>query len=93
MSWICDFCVELMIWWSHHLPISYGAINVLMFIIIQPLMILFFFGSSVAIYLAKKTRCQKNNYYRFFSGFCFSSCHRNFVSGCSCNWNCDGCVI
>ena len=33
---LCDICIEIMEWWSNNTPLTYGEINVLLFIIIQP---------------------------------------------------------
>lgn len=34
-------------WWAHHSSLNYGEINVLLFIIIQPLLILLFMITTV----------------------------------------------
>lgn len=55
---LCDLCIKIMEWWSRNTPLSYGTINVLMFIIIQPLLILYFFVNNVLMI------CLKNNKFR-----------------------------
>ena len=46
---ICDLCVGIMLWWAQHTPFSYGMINVLLFIIIQPLAIVLFYVMTVMV--------------------------------------------
>lgn len=33
---ICDICIDIIKWWSDNTFLSYGDINILLFIIIQP---------------------------------------------------------
>lgn len=44
---ICWKCIELLTWWSKNSPFSYEEINVILFIIIQPIMIIAFFGTTL----------------------------------------------
>ena len=37
------FFRDMMRWWGYNLPLSYGQVNVLLFLIIEPLLILSFF--------------------------------------------------
>lgn len=55
----CDFCIDVMVWWSRHIPLSYGAINVLLFIVIEPLLICFYFVTSVWTALTKNDKTKK----------------------------------
>lgn len=52
---ICDICIKRMSWWSKHGPLNYGEINVLLFIIIQPLMCLASIGSVIYMYFVRKS--------------------------------------
>lgn len=53
MSWngwgdgICDFCIQVMEHLSHIIGLSYGLINVLLFVVLGPLSTLIFMASSV----------------------------------------------
>ena len=44
---LCDMCIDIMVWWSRHLPLSYGEINILLFVILQPALILMFFVTTL----------------------------------------------
>ena len=52
---ICDICIKIMVWWSKHGPLNYGEINVLLFIIIQPLICLISIGSVFYMYFVRKS--------------------------------------
>ncbi len=55
---ICDICIEIIEWWSNNTPLSYGTINVLLFIILQPLLITSYFVTTL-IALKLKTKKAK----------------------------------
>lgn len=44
---LCDMCIDIMVWWSRHLPLSYGEINILLFVILQPALIFMFFVTTL----------------------------------------------
>lgn len=50
---ICDYCIEIMEWWSKNTPLTYGEINVLLFIIIQPVLTMICAFSVIYIYRRK----------------------------------------
>lgn len=54
-----DFCIDIMAWWGHNTPLSYGAINVLLFVVIQPLLILLFFTTTLIAVWAKNPKVRK----------------------------------
>ena len=58
-NYYCDFCIKIMEWWSRNTPLSYGAINILLFVIIQPLLICFFFTTTVIMLRLKKEKTRK----------------------------------
>jgi hypothetical protein len=35
---LCQLCIDIMKWWSNNSNISYGTINVLLFVILNPLL-------------------------------------------------------
>lgn len=35
---LCQLCVDIMKWWSNNSGISYGTINILLFVILNPLL-------------------------------------------------------
>ena len=45
---LCDICIDIMQWWSNNTTLTYGEINVLLFIIIQPILV--FVSAFFAIY-------------------------------------------
>lgn len=45
---LCDICIEIIKWWSDNTFLTYGEINVLLFIIIQPILV--FVSAFFAIY-------------------------------------------
>lgn len=51
---ICNICIMVMKDVSTYWGISYGLVNVLLFIVFQPLCILFFFISSVTHNIIKR---------------------------------------
>lgn len=55
---ICDICIKILEWWSNKTPLSYATINVLLFIILQPLLIIFYFVTTL-IALKLKTKKAK----------------------------------
>ena len=44
---VCDFCIQVMRHMSHIFGLSYGLINVLLFVVLGPLSTLTFMASSV----------------------------------------------
>lgn len=50
---LCDICIEIMVWWSKNTPLTYGEINVLLFIIIQPILTLICAISAIYNYIKK----------------------------------------
>ncbi len=58
---ICDMCIFAMQYLSEITTISYGTINVLFFIILQPLAILCFFISTISSVIYNKI---KNNIFK-----------------------------
>lgn len=42
-NYICDLCIDIMRWWSNNTSMSYGLINVILFIILNPLLTFIFF--------------------------------------------------
>ena len=38
---LCDLCIDIMKWWAHKTGISYGLINILLFVVIHPLITIF----------------------------------------------------
>ena len=50
---ICDYCIEIMEWWSKNTPLSYGEINVLLFVFIQPVLTMICAFSVIYIYRRK----------------------------------------
>lgn len=43
----CNVCIGIMEWWANHTPLSYGEINILLFVIIQPLLIVLFIATTI----------------------------------------------
>lgn len=35
---LCQLCIDIMKWWSNNSGISYGTINILLFVILNPLL-------------------------------------------------------
>lgn len=56
---ICDICIDIMQWWSNNTGLSYGLINVLLFVVFQPGLILFFFSTTLAGCITKNRRFKK----------------------------------
>lgn len=56
---ICYFCIDVLRWWSRLTSISYGTINVWLFILLQPLMIIIFFATTVYQTIGKNERVKK----------------------------------
>ncbi len=52
---LCDICIEIMEWWSNNTPLTYGEINVLLFIIIQPALIFVSAFFVIYTYFKKST--------------------------------------
>jgi len=44
---ICNACIELLVWWSKNSSFTYSEINVWLFIILQPLLIILFAAATV----------------------------------------------
>lgn len=58
-SALCDFCIDVMKWWAAHTPLTYGDINVLLFIVLNPLLTLTFMITTLVLAVARvgaKTR-------------------------------------
>ncbi len=55
----CDFCIDCMVWWSRHTPLSYGAINVLLFVVIEPLLVCFYMVTTIWTALTRNHRTKK----------------------------------
>ena len=53
---LCDLCIDIMAWWANNTPLSYGAINVLLFVILQPLLILLFFTTTIVAVRSRSDR-------------------------------------
>lgn len=58
---LCDLCIEMLEWWSRCTPFSYGEINVLLFIIIQPLLIVFYFATTLSDLLFSEKKKVRTN--------------------------------
>ncbi len=44
---LCDFCIKLLEWWAAHTPLTYAEINNIMFIVLQPAIIFFYFLMAI----------------------------------------------
>lgn len=55
----CDFCIDIIAWWGNNTPLSYGAINVLLFVVIQPFLIFLFFVTTIIAAKASSPRIKK----------------------------------
>jgi len=44
---LCNFFIRILNWWAHRSGFGYGEINVLLFLILQPLLILLFMITTV----------------------------------------------
>ena len=56
---LCDFCIDIMEWWGNNTPLSYGAINVLLFVVVQPLLIILFFTTTLIAVWSKSLKVRK----------------------------------
>lgn len=46
-DYACAACIDIMKWWANNTPLTYGEINILLFVIIQPLLILLFIATTI----------------------------------------------
>ena len=53
---LCNICIEIMQWWANNTGLGYGAINVILFIVIAPIMIL---TANILAITATNTNDQK----------------------------------
>ena len=56
---ICDFCIDVIAWWSNNSPLSYGELNVLLFIILQPLLIIAYCITTIVASVTKSKKLKK----------------------------------
>lgn len=56
---LCWQCIGFLRWWSDNSPFSYEEINVVLFILIQPIMILVFFGTTLYQRFSKNEKGRK----------------------------------
>ena len=56
---ICNLCIEIMEIWANELGISYGLLNVLLFIVLQPLLILIFWGTTIYCSISKNEKIKR----------------------------------
>lgn len=47
MKQLCDFCIDCMYWWANNSCLTYEEINILLFVIIQPLLIIIGFVFAI----------------------------------------------
>ena len=57
-NYYCDICIDIITWWSRNTPLSYGAINILLFVIIQPLLICLYFV-TIMVMTTKKEKLKE----------------------------------
>lgn len=56
MDQLCNYCIEIMHWWADHSFLTYGQINIILFVILQPLLIIY---GCWATYKCATTRSEK----------------------------------
>lgn len=56
---ICDFCINVIEWWSKNTTFSYGEINVILFIVVQPTLILLFAITTIIASITKSKKLKK----------------------------------
>ena len=59
MDDICNYCIRTLVWWEKNSPFSYGELNVWIFIIIQPLLIVAFMFTTVLNAFTKSNRIKR----------------------------------
>lgn len=56
---ICNICIDIMLYWEKVTPFTYGEINVWLFIILEPLLIMLFIGTTIFNYKSNNNRLKK----------------------------------
>ena len=64
-NYLCNVCINIMTYLSHETGMSYGLINILLFVILGPLSTLFFMGSTLTATFVKNANTKKNSYFNF----------------------------
>ncbi len=59
MDDICNYCIRILWWWAKNSPFSYGELNVWLFIIIQPMLIMAFMFTTILGCLTKSNRVKR----------------------------------
>ncbi len=59
MDQLCYYCIDIMHWWADHTFLTYGEINILLFVIIQPLLILYGCWASIKCATTKNERTKR----------------------------------
>ena len=57
---ICNICIDIMLYWEKVTPFTYGEINVFLFIILEPLLIMLFIGTTVFNYKSNNDKLKKS---------------------------------
>lgn len=58
-DYLCNVCINIMTYLSHETGMSYGLINILLFVILGPLSTLFFMGSTLTATFVKNANTKK----------------------------------